>query len=179
MRRVLFPLILSSITLLFAACSTLPKALPSDPELAEVLTLVNQARAQGADCGGDIRPPAAPLANHAVLERVADNHSEDMMAAGVMSHDTPVGAIHYPPGTTFDARIRAEGYSYALAGENIAWGFSDAASVVNAWLNSPGHCRNLMNSGFSDIGLGREGTYWAQEFAHPQGEVGGSSSAAR
>lgn len=170
MRRALLPLALSSITLLFAACSTLPTALPADPELAEVLTLVNQARASGADCGGDIRPPAAPLANHAVLERAAHYHSEDMMAAGVMSHDTPEGAIHYPPGTTFDARIRAEGYSFASAGENIAWGFSDATSVVNAWLNSPGHCRNLMNNSFSDIGLGREGTYWAQEFAHPLGE---------
>ena len=179
MRRLLRPLALSSIALLFAACSTLPAALPADPELAEVLTLVNRARAQGVDCGGDVRPPAAPLANHAVLERAAHNHSEDMMAAGVMSHDTPDGAIHYPPGTTFDARIRAEGYSYSAAGENIAWGFSDAASVVSAWLDSPGHCRNLMNDSFSDIGLGREGTYWAQVFARPQGEVGGSGSAAR
>lgn len=168
MRHIVFFVFLSSIALLIAACATAPTVTPADPELTELLALVNEARAAGADCGGDVRPPAAPLSYHPTLARAAQNHSEDMMAAGVMSHDTPVGAVHYPPGTTFDGRILAEGYLFSTAGENIAWGFASADSVLQGWLASPGHCLNLLNGGFSEIGLGREGSYWAQVFAAPQ-----------
>jgi uncharacterized protein YkwD len=169
MRRFLLSTLLSS-SLLLAACTALPGVLPTDPQLVEVLRLVNEARAAGADCGGDVRPSTGPLAHESLLGRAAQKHSEDMSAAGVMSHTTPDGAVHYTPGTTFDARIRAEGYSYRSAGENIAWGYPSPEAVVSAWLASPGHCRNIMNSGYSEIGLGREGTFWTQVFGSPQPE---------
>ncbi len=142
-------------------------AVPTDPELAAILELVNEARSQGATCGGEAVPSAPPLAHDPVLGRTAQKHSEDMARAGVMSHVTPTGAIHYPVGTTFDARIRLEGYSFTRAAENIAAGFGSAESVVSAWLASSGHCRNIMNAGYQEIGLGRDGGYWTQVFAAP------------
>jgi uncharacterized protein YkwD len=169
MRRFLLSSLLTS-SLLLAACTALPGALPTDPELVEVLRLVNDARASGADCGGDLRPATGPLAHETLPGRAAQKHSEDMSSAGVMSHTTPEGAVHYAPGTTFDARIRAEGYSYNSAGENIAWGYPSPEAVVSAWLASPGHCRNIMNGGYAEIGLGREGSFWTQVFGSPRPE---------
>ena len=70
------------------------------------------------------------------------------------------------------ARIRAEGYAYASAGENIAWGHPTPEAVVGAWLASPGHCRNIMNADYRVVGIGYAydpesefGHYWTQNFA--------------
>ena len=68
--------------------------------------------------------------------------------------------------------MRAAGYSYRAAGENIAAGRSlaDPAAVVRAWLNSPGHCRVIMNGKYKELGVGRVegpgkyGIYYTQNF---------------
>ena len=148
-------------------CAGLGGAVPTDPELAAVLELVNEARSQGATCGGEAVPSAPPLAHDPVLGRTAQKHSEDMARAGVMSHVTPTGAIHYPVGTTFDARIRLEGTASRGPLRTSPQAFGSAESVVSAWLASSGHCRNIMNADYQEIGLGRDGGYWTQVFAAP------------
>ena len=168
-RRLVGFLSWSVVLFLLSACTLSggPSTGPSDTDLARVLVLVNQARAQGAVCGGEAQPAVAALGWDAILGRTAQKHSEDMATAGVMSHDTPEGARHFAPGTRFNERILQEGYGFTSAGENIAFGFSSADSVMAAWLNSPGHCRNIMRAGFQEIGLGKEGSYWTQVFAAP------------
>jgi uncharacterized protein YkwD len=66
-----------------------------------------------------------------------------------------------PNGSTLRARVSASGYLRGArawsAGENIAWGAGrDAtpASIVRAWMNSPGHRENILTAGFRDIGIG-------------------------
>jgi uncharacterized protein YkwD len=74
-------------------------------------------------------------------------------------------------------RMRAAGYSYRAAGENIAAGRSLASpeAVVKAWLKSPGHCRVIMNGKYKELGVGRvEGpgkysVYWTQNFGARKG----------
>jgi uncharacterized protein YkwD len=118
-----------------------------------VLGLVNQERAK-AGC--------LPLAADSRLATAARLHSQDMANAGYFDHTTPAGV-------TFDQRITGAGYKWSNAGENIAEGQPDAASVMRAWMNSPGHRANILNCKFKDIGIGlandsRGAPLWTQDF---------------
>jgi uncharacterized protein YkwD len=70
-------------------------------------------------------------------------------------------------------RVRRAGYRSRLTGENIAFGPVSAEEVVAGWLDSPGHCANIMDSRFRDIGVGlasgrkRGEIYWVQTFGAP------------
>lgn len=68
-----------------------------------------------------------------------------------------------------DKRVVAAGYTYKgyksfAIGENIAQGQMSIAEVMDGWFKSPGHCRNLMNPGFKEIGVALYNTYWVQDF---------------
>ncbi len=116
-----------------------------------MLDLVNQARAQ-AGCGAVTADPA--------LAAVARDHSADMRDRGYFSHTTPEGL------SPFD-RAGAAGISYARA-ENIAYGQRDAAAVMDAWMNSPGHRANILDCSLSRLGVGVAegpgGPWWTQLF---------------
>ena len=81
---------------------------------------------------------------------------------------------HYSrKGTSPFQRIKKAGYRYSSAGENIAAGFGSPASVVKAWLKSPGHCKNVMNRSYDELGVGFAeggyyGNYWTQDFGNPR-----------
>lgn len=74
-----------------------------------------------------------------------------------------------PSGASFSSALSESGVSYLRAGENIAYGQKSASEVVNAWMNSPGHRANILNSSYSRIGsasVNIDGTfYWVQLFA--------------
>ena len=74
-----------------------------------------------------------------------------------------------PSGASFSSALSESGVSYLRAGENIASGQKSASEVVNAWMNSPGHRANILNSSYSRIGsasVNIDGTlYWVQLFA--------------
>lgn len=55
-------------------------------------------------------------------------------------------------------------YAWTSYGENVANGYTTEQIVMNAWLGSEDHCKNIMNAGFKDIGVGRDGNYWTEEF---------------
>lgn len=132
--------------------------------LAAVLRGVNQARADGATCGG-VRMPAKPaLRRHAKLDRAAGDYARLMARRDHFSHTSPDGS---DPGD----RISAAGYPWRSYAENIAAGQTRAAQVVRAWLASEGHCRAIMGP-YDEIGIGRGtdpdsryGTYWVLDFA--------------
>ena len=122
-----------------------------------LLQLVNDARAKGCTCGATIMPAVSPLVWNDQLAKAAYDHSVDMHTNNYFSH---TGLDGSDPGQ----RITAAGYSWESWGENIAEGFTTEQAVMNAWLGSEGHCKNIMDAGFKDIGAGREGNYWTQDF---------------
>lgn len=132
----------------------------------QVLELTNQRRAMGATCDMDVFGPAPALEMDAVIQEAARAHSLDMGMQAYFEHDSL-------DGRTFDDRMRAVGFMGASPwGENIAAGQSTAAEVVEGWMNSPGHCRNIMNPEYRTIGIGFAfvegspfGEYWTQDFA--------------
>jgi uncharacterized protein YkwD len=173
MKRLLILMSLLSLV----ACGKTPPVTPSNTptsptglssELQTLLVLVNDARAVQRKCGNNLFVASKALTPNDKLTLAAQKHSQDMDVTGELSHTTLAGAMNYTPGTTFDARIKQEGYAFKTAGENVAWGFSTPQSVLKAWLESEGHCRNIMNPAFTEIGLGKTGSYWAQSFAAPQ-----------
>ncbi|MEX2366451.1 MAG: CAP domain-containing protein [Pseudohongiellaceae bacterium] len=69
-------------------------------------------------------------------------------------------------------RVTATGYTWSAVGENIAAGYSSVEEVMQGWLKSPGHCRNIMSDQFSEFGVSRVDvsdadfpSYWTQVFA--------------
>ena len=119
----------------------------------EVVALVNQERAKLG---------LAPLKDNSQLSNVARTKSEDMVANNYFSHTSPTY------GSPFDM-MKKFGITYKAAGENIAMGQPTAASVMTAWMNSPGHKANILSANFTEIGVGvakdKSGAiYWTQEF---------------
>lgn len=133
-----------------------------------MLNAVNQARATGRSCGTDFYPAAGALAWNTLLAVAAAGHSTDMANNNYFSH---TGLDGRNP----KDRINATGYLESYWGENIYAGSGDVSAAVNAWLNSPGHCANIMNSHFQDFGAAcahnsssTYGNYWTQDFAAPR-----------
>lgn len=114
---------------------------------AELLQRVNARRATGGSCGSQGSfAPSAPLQWHAALELAAAGHSQEMVARNYFSH---TGADGSSPGD----RASAAGYGWRTVGENIAAGYPSVQAVVDGWMASDGHCRNILNPAFRDIGV--------------------------
>lgn len=133
----------------------------------EVVELVNRERFVGASCGGvPMAGGLTPLEMDAVIRGTARGHSEDMADRDFFDHRNPDGDLP-------EDRMTADGFTGALPwGENIAAGAWDAPTVVEGWMDSPGHCANIMEPGFTVIGVGyfydeasSWGHYWTQVFA--------------
>lgn len=157
----------ASATITINAANTPP---PAD-NVQALLTLVNQARAQGQTCGGEALPPAPALTLNAQLNQAAQLHSEDMGNNGYFSH---TGL----DGSSVGDRAAAQGYQGTFVGENIAAGQQTPQDVMASWLSSTGHCRNIMNADYTELGIGVAqvegspfGIYWTQVFARPDNAV--------
>ena len=148
---------------------TPPLALPGQQETGlAILALVNEARASGRTCGDRYFGPARPVGWNEQLAEAAREHSNDMATHRRFSHrgsDNSEAA----------QRASRAGYRWRHVGENIAAGQTSAQEAVAGWLESPGHCANLMNPGFSEMGAGYAVSrarmpgfvYWTQVFATP------------
>lgn len=128
----------------------------------EFLDRINSVRAKGCNCGVTYMPPAPPLVWNNVLAKAAYNHAKDMSKHTYFSHQSL-------DGKTSDQRVIAAGYGYQgyksfEVGENIAQGQQSIAEVSDGWFKSEGHCRNLMNPDFKEIGVAQYNDYWVQEF---------------
>ncbi|MFI0773653.1 CAP domain-containing protein [Streptomyces sp. NPDC021212] len=116
----------------------------------QVVELVNSERAK-VGC--------SPVKVNAKLTAAAEAHSKDMAEHSDMSH---TGSDGSSPGD----RIEKAGYSWSTYGENVAYGYSSAKSVMEGWMNSSGHKANILNCDFKEIGVGlaQHGDYWTQDF---------------
>lgn len=130
------------------------KATPSGTEISafesKVIELTNEQRRKNGL--PNLQPDTA-------LSNVAQEKSNDMQAKNYFSHTSPTY------GSPFDM-MRDFGVSYNTAGENIAMGQRSAEEVVNAWMNSEGHRKNILSPNYTHIGVGHttQGNYWTQLF---------------
>jgi uncharacterized protein YkwD len=135
-------------------------AAPATAMRAAVVCLVNRERAAHGLPG---------LHASGRLDRSAQGWTNAMVGGNFFSH-----------GSNFAGRISAVGFVWSSAGENIATGYATPRQVVNAWMRSTGHCQNILNPIFRDVGTGvsaaglrgygtGRGT-WTQDFALPMGQ---------
>jgi uncharacterized protein YkwD len=135
---------------------------------ARMLALVNEARAKPRSCGDQPFGPARSVRWSAPLESAASLHATDMAANNYFSHTGR-------DGSTPAQRVTRAGYPYRMTGENIAAGQLSPEAVVAGWLKSPGHCANLMNARYTEMGVAfavkatsNMGVYWVQLFGTPR-----------
>ncbi|SHH01386.1 SafA/ExsA family spore coat assembly protein [Tepidibacter thalassicus] len=122
----------------------------------EVIRLVNIERSKRG----------LPLLSHNwELSRVARYKSQDMIDKNYFSHISPTYKSPFE-------MMRNFGIKFSYAGENIAYGQRTAQEVMNSWMNSPGHRKNILSPNYTQIGVGlaikSNGTkYWTQMFIRP------------
>lgn len=119
----------------------------------KVVELVNVERAKVG---------AKPLTANVELSKVATIKSQDMIDKNYFDHNSPT---YGSPSNM----IKQFGINYSAVGENIAYGQRTPEDVMNSWMNSEGHKRNILNPNFEEIGVGiaknSNGTiYWTQMF---------------
>ncbi len=114
----------------------------------EVAKLVNEERAKNG---------LKALVLDGKLSEVARAKSQDMKDKGYFSHQSPTY------GSPFDM-MKQFGITYQTAGENIAKGQRTPQEVMNAWMNSDGHRKNILSSNFTHIGVGYVDGHWTQMF---------------
>ena len=108
----------------------------------DLYSMINKQRQKGARCGNVYYPPVAKLSVNQKLWEASGAHVSDMIRLDFFSHTSPSGKGPYD-------RIKKTGYfsscrGYAYA-ENIAAGQKSEREVFKGWMNSPGHCKNIMN----------------------------------
>jgi uncharacterized protein YkwD len=122
-----------------------------------ILQLVNDARKKGCQCGDTFYNPAPPLTWNDLLEKAALNHAKDMYQNNFFSH-------FGNDGSNAAQRFERAGYNWRAYGENIGMGYKNEKEVVEGWLSSPGHCKNIMDRKFTEMAVARVGSYWTQTF---------------
>ncbi|HEY3516799.1 MAG TPA: CAP domain-containing protein [Gammaproteobacteria bacterium] len=133
-----------------------------------VLALVNEARKQQRRCGRKRMSATHALTLSPLLTKAAAVQAADQAANNFMGH-------RGSDGSEVGVRVTRTGYRWSSVGENVAAGQPDAATVVKAWLDSPGHCENIMGPQFREMGVAFVAApqselrmLWAQVFAAPQ-----------
>ncbi len=103
----------------------------------DIVVLTNQARQEQG---------LSVLVSSQTLQEVAKFKLEDMLKGGYFAHTSPEGK------TPWDWFNKA-GYNYKLAGENLAMDFVFSRDVVDAWMNSESHRKNILYKDFKEIGV--------------------------
>ncbi|HCU55224.1 hypothetical protein A2410_02620 [Candidatus Shapirobacteria bacterium RIFOXYC1_FULL_38_24] len=88
-----------------------------------------------------------PLSFNSTLARSATAKAQDMFENNYWAHTSPTGTNPWD-------FFKQEGYQYSIAGENLAKDFYDTETVIKAWMNSPTHKANIINSKYREIGIG-------------------------
>jgi uncharacterized protein YkwD len=154
--------------LVLASANVVPERTGSPMLAARALQLVNEVRARGTRCGERSFGPAPPVSLSATLANVALGHAADMAEHNYFEHVDQAGRSPAD-------RVRAVGYQEKLVGENIAYGPQSVEEVVRGWLDSPGHCENIMDPRFAEMGIAyaagqssRRGLFWVQLLVAPR-----------
>jgi uncharacterized protein YkwD len=130
----------------------------------KLLEQINAARAQSRQCGAQSLAAAPPLTWSDTLATAAESHTRAMANQNYFGHRDR-------DGRTPSDRAELAGYVGLQIGENIAAGQDTVRKVLDGWLASPGHCANLMNPQFRELGAAYAvdpksdaGIYWTALF---------------
>jgi uncharacterized protein YkwD len=137
---------------------------PMDAVLVDLVKAVNAARSKARTCGTTRYAAVPPVVANPTLTAVAEAYAQRLGEDRFFDHTSPSGD---GPGE----RMTAAGYRWRTFGENLAAGYRSVSDAMAGWLSSPGHCRNIMGAGFTEIGPGYAnvsgspyGTYWVTVF---------------
>ena len=138
----------------------------SELRINRMVKYINRARAKKRSCGGKYYAPVRAVSWNTMLFNAATAHSQDMAAHNVFSH---TGSDNSSTG----ARVSASGYEWKAVAENISGGTDTPEQTIDRWLSSPGHCHNIMNPAYSEVGMAcvvnrasEYEIYWTLVLAH-------------
>ncbi|RYU92007.1 CAP domain-containing protein [Mucilaginibacter terrigena] len=162
MKKYIPGIILSLFVLAFSSFIFINRVNDDASFKQDFLDLINETRAKGCKCGNTYMPPAPPMVWNSDLEEAARGHAKDMAKQNYFSHDSK-------DGRSMNTRIVTAGYIFKgwksfMIGENIAQGQTTIPEVMAGWFKSEGHCKNLMNPGFKEVGVAEYNKYWVQDF---------------
>lgn len=109
----------------------------SDISDQQLLLLTNQKRQENG---------LPVLTINSELSQAAANKASDMFGRDYWAHNAPDGTAPW-------VFIKGAGYNYIYAGENLARGFNNAPDVINAWMASPSHKKNMLSSNYQNVGF--------------------------
>jgi len=151
---------------------------------SDILLAINKIRAMARDChdGLGVVGPVAPLRWSETLYAAAYEHSNDLAQSNTFAHEGSgtiwdiTGSNNGAP-SLFNERIEANGYGeFYVVGENIAGGQESIEVAIQAWLDSPAHCTNLMSDKYHEVGVAvvvnpdaDYEIYWTQNFGNRDG----------
>lgn len=98
----------------------------------------------------------SPFVLSSKLTNAARDQAARMASLGRVTHAPSLGD-----------RLRAVGFVFVMAGENVAGGYRTPAEALMGWMDSDGHRANIINPAYSMVGFGRAGNFWCAIFARP------------
>ena len=135
---------------------------------ADLIAEINRRRASAQTCGsrGSFPAVGALRWNERILA-AATVHAQDMISHGFFGHTGSNGS-------SVGDRVTAAGYAWSTVAENIAAGQPTVTRVVDAWMNSDGHCANVMNPAMEEVAVAcvyntvNRSNYWVMDVAKPR-----------
>lgn len=131
---------------------------PSKGDIQRVLLEINKVRSKGCVCGQKWMPPAKPLSWDQDLYLVSKDYAKYMSKNRHFDHISKEGL-------DLGDRLDQKGIRWAKIGENLGYGYDDFFGVLKAWLESPSHCKMLMDPEMTHVGMSKYKMYWAQSFS--------------
>ena len=148
------------------ASVTSSKCEVNELRINRIIKYINRVRSRQHTCGDKTYAPAPAISWNSKLYLAANGHSRDMATHNLFSH---TGSDNSSTGT----RVTATGYNWKAVAENISGGTDTPEQTIDRWVASPGHCHNLMNPVYSEIGMAcivnrtsEYEIYWTLVLAH-------------
>lgn len=147
-----FACIMAVMALAFVGTSAAAADCVAPPNVNELATQIAAGLNQSRRNNGQL-----PLRFNRKLGQAAMVHACDMLVNDFFDHQGS-------DGTNSQARVRNAGYNDCIVAENIAWGYPRSEQIVDGWLNSHGHRRNMLHPRIEEFGVGitqgPRGPYW-------------------
>jgi uncharacterized protein YkwD len=122
-----------------------------------IIKQVNYVRTRGCICGDEYMKPVKPVTWNETLYTSALSHARDMDRNNFFDHFSS-------DGKNVGERLDGFGYIWIHIGENLGTGQISFSEVLKDWIESPSHCKMLMNPEVKEMGVAKYKTFWVQHF---------------
>lgn len=124
---------------------------------SRIIEQVNYVRTHGCKCGHEYMKPVSPVTWNETLYTSALSHAKDMDRNNFFDHFSS-------DGKNVGERLDGFGYNWVHIGENLGTGQSSFSEVLGDWIESPSHCKMLMNPEVKEMGVAKYKAFWVQHF---------------